>query len=350
MLKLTDQTLKKKTETGEYTDAQTPGLTLVVRASTSAARPNALRRIWTFRFTLGGKRQKMGLGSYPAVDLKEAHRKARGAAALVAKGLDPRLARRPDPANLTFLQAAEAYLVDALPRFAGEKGKAGLRHALIVHARPFHDRPVVDIGVRDVAALLKSLGTRAQKTRGVLRGVFAHVAIDFEDRGLSLRNPVTPDGLKAANYIPARSNAHHPALDFAEAPAFMNALRAIPSTNSGQAPTTDARLLEFVILTVARAGAARAATFEQISGELWIVPAAQLKDRAHRTGAFRVPLAPRALAIVEEMRALRPNAPPSAPIFAGADDMTSDQAPAPHVSCPAMARSDLEEADFRSRF
>ena len=80
-------------------------------------------------------------------------------------------------------------------------------------------------------------------------------------------------------------------------------------------PTTDARLLEFTILTVARAGAARAATFEQIDNAVWIVPAEQLKDRAHRTGAFRVPLSARALEIVEGLRAARPDALPSAPIF-----------------------------------
>ena len=68
MPKLTDQTLKKKTKIGEYTDAQTPGLTLVVRASTSASRPNALRRIWTYRFTLDGKRRKLGLSRFRLLD------------------------------------------------------------------------------------------------------------------------------------------------------------------------------------------------------------------------------------------------------------------------------------------
>ena len=68
----------------------------------------------------------MGLGSYPAVSLEEARRKAREAAALVAKGIDPRLARREDPANLTFRDAAEAYLVEALPRYPSAKSKCNL--------------------------------------------------------------------------------------------------------------------------------------------------------------------------------------------------------------------------------
>ena len=88
----------------------------------------------------------------------------------------------------------------------------------------------------------------------------------------------------------------------------MNALRAIPST--------DARLLEFIILTVSRAGAARLARFDQVElrSGVWRVPAAQMKDGRFRKGEpFVVPLAPRALEIVEGMR--RPGASASAFIF-----------------------------------
>jgi integrase len=316
MPKLTDTTLKKA-ETGEYSDAQTPGLTLVVRASTSASRPNALRRIWAYRFTLVGKRQKMGLGAYPAVSLEEARRKAREAATQVAKGLDPRIARRANPENLIFRDAAEAYLVDALPRFASAKTRSNLKHALDVHCAPFHPRPVLDIGVRDVASLLKAIAVkapgRAEKVRAALRGLFAHVVVTMEDQNIVARNPVMTESLRAAGYIPAQSHAHHPALDPAEAPEFMAELRATPSMA--------ARLLEFTILTVARSGAARAARFNQINSanSTWFVPPSQLKDRAHRDGAFRVPLSARALAIVEQMR---PAASPSALIFDGAGHMT----------------------------
>lgn len=302
MPRLTDQTLRKKTKTGEHTDAQTPGLTLVVRASTSTARPNALRRIWTYRFTLDGKRQKLGLGSYPAVTLEEARKKARAAALMVARGLDPRLARRANPENLTFRDAADAYLVAALPRFMSEKTKHNLEHALRVHCAPLHDRPVLEIGTRDVANLLKAIAVstpqRAEKVRGALRGLFASVAIDMEDRGVAMRDPVTAAGLKAAHYVPVGEGGRLSALAPSQGPEFIRALRELDAT--------DARLLEFVILTVSRAGAARVATFDQIdaSSAVWRIPAAQLKDARFRKGEpFVVPLAPRALEIVEEMSA-----------------------------------------------
>ena len=159
MPKLTDQTVKTS-KIGELSDPQTPGLSLVTRASTSKARPNARRRIWSFRFTLDGKRQKMGLGAYPAVSLKEAHKRALDAAAKVAKGLDPRLARRTNPENQTFRDAAEAYLVDALPRFTSAKTRGNLEHALRVHCAPLASRPILEIGTRDVANLLKAISAK----------------------------------------------------------------------------------------------------------------------------------------------------------------------------------------------
>jgi integrase len=152
-------------------------------------------------------------------------------------------------------------------------------------------------------AIAASAPAMAEKVRAALRGLFSHVAIDMEDRGVVMRNPLTPTGLKAAHYIPVGPKDRHAALDSSEAPVFMEALRSIH--------TTDARLLEFAVLTVARAGAARLARFDQIDlrSAVWRVPASQMKDsRFRKNEPFVVPLAPRAVEIVEEMRARRPGA------------------------------------------
>jgi integrase len=318
--KLTDTTIETA-KVGEHSDAQAPGLIFIVRASTSKAGPRPRRRIWIYRFTLDGKRQKMGLGAYPAVGLAEARRKQRDAATLVAKGLDPRLSRRDDPANLTFRDAAEAWLLEALPRYPSAKSKSNLQFALRVHCASLADRPILEIGTRDCAKLLKPIAATtpamAEKVRAALRGLFAHVAVDMEDRGVVMRNPLTPAGLKAAHYVPAGPKGRHAALDPEEAPEFMRALRAIPST--------DARLLEFVILTVSRAGAARLARVDQVDPRsgVWRVPAAQMKDGRFRKGEpFVVPLAPRALEIVEAMSGARA----STFIFGNGDDVPLSEA------------------------
>jgi integrase len=62
-----------------------------------------------------------------------------------------------------------------------------------------------------------------------------------------------------------------------------------------------ARALEFIILTAARSGEARGAVFGEIdfAAKVWNVPAARMKSRREH----RVPLPPRAIAIVSERMA-----------------------------------------------
>ena len=64
-----------------------------------------------------------------------------------------------------------------------------------------------------------------------------------------------------------------------------------------------ARALEFLILTAARTGEVIGARWSEIDllDKTWTVPAARMK--AHRE--HRVPLSPRALAILQEMQAAR---------------------------------------------
>ena len=60
---------------------------------------------WLLRYTIGGRRRELGLGSYPEVGLAEAHSRAREAKVQVREGTDPiearqaaRLATIADPA------------------------------------------------------------------------------------------------------------------------------------------------------------------------------------------------------------------------------------------------------------
>jgi integrase len=76
-----------------------------------------------------------------------------------------------------------------------------------------------------------------------------------------------------------------------------------------------ARALEFAILTAARSGEARGATWAEVDLRegAWTVPHGRMKaGRAHR-----VPLSKPALAILERMAELRRDSQPDAPIFPG---------------------------------
>jgi len=104
---------------------------------------------------------------------------------------------------------------------------------------------------------------------------------------------------------------HHPAMAFEDLPAFTATLRA----RGGIA----ARALEFTILTAARTGEVLGARWSEIDLErrLWVVPAERTKMRREH----RVPLSGRALAILEDMAAVRVNDRVFPGQFAGADKL-----------------------------
>jgi integrase len=221
---------------------------------------------------------------------------------------------------LTFLEAAEAHIARAAPRFKNEKSRHALRHGLLVHCQPLHSRAILNIRPLDVANLLNEIATRApyrvEAVRIAMRSVFAYARLKLEDGDAVLKDPTEHERLKAAHYrAPEPTGRHHPALPYERIPAFMRELRAV------DAP--DARLLEFTILTGNRAGEARAARFDQINvkNPVWRVPRSQLKSARFLSGEFfHVPLSARAFEIIEEMRALSPR---SALVFPDSHDMTT---------------------------
>jgi integrase len=101
------------------------------------------------------------------------------------------------------------------------------------------------------------------------------------------------------NLLPKRSKVarveHHPALPYGQLPGFIGELQA----QSG----ISARALEFVILTAARTSEVLGCRWSEIdmANRLWIIPGERMKaGREHR-----VPLADRAVEILEEMTANR---------------------------------------------
>ena len=77
--RLTDRTIKAKTEKGYYADGD--GLYLQVSATGAKS--------WIFRFKSKGKARDMGLGGFPSVSLSEARQKAKEAREHRDKGKDP---------------------------------------------------------------------------------------------------------------------------------------------------------------------------------------------------------------------------------------------------------------------
>jgi integrase len=100
------------------------------------------------------------------------------------------------------------------------------------------------------------------------------------------------------NLLPKRqklTRGHHPAMPYDALPAFLEKLR--------ERETMAGKALEYTILTASRSGETLGATWAEIDLKIkvWTVPAKRTKaGRVHR-----VPLSQRALAILEEVSALR---------------------------------------------
>ena len=84
---LSDLTVRQAKATGKpYTLADTDGLSLFVSATGAKA--------WHFRFSWGGKRDRMSFGTYPALSLKDARALRDEARSLLAKGVNPHSERK----------------------------------------------------------------------------------------------------------------------------------------------------------------------------------------------------------------------------------------------------------------
>jgi len=247
------------------------------------------------------RRREIGLGGYPEVTLAMAHEKARGLRDQVKAGRDPVVEQRAARSALraaavtavTFESAALTYIT------AHEKGWRNAKHAdqwrntLKKYAYPFLGKLMVsDIEMSHVLRVLEPIWHEKTETAVRVRGRIESILDWAKGRGYrSGDNPAAWEGNLQAQLPAPKAIAkveHHTALPVADVPAFMTQLRA----QDGQG----ARALEFAILTAARSGEVRGATWAEIDSEekVWTIPGERMKaGKEHR-----VPLTPAALKLL----------------------------------------------------
>ena len=270
-----------------------PGLALQVTA--------ARARSWTLRVVIGGKRRDMGLGGYPEVPLAQAREKGRNARELIRQGIDP-IARQQAAASAlrasmteaaTFKECATAYMKAHAAGWKSAKHRQQWENTLTQHAYPVIGELLVrDVKLPQVLAVLEPIWSTTNETAVRLRGRIETVLDWAAARGYR-------DGLNLARWrghldkLLARPSKvakveHHAALPVGEVGAFMVRLR--------EAQGMGARALEFGILTAARSGEVRGATWAEVDTEakVWTIPAERMKaGKEHR-----VPLSGEALALL----------------------------------------------------
>lgn len=261
-------------------------------------------RSWVLRARVGDKRRDMGLGGFPDVPLAQAREAARVARAKIRSGVDPieeaRAARallRLAQANaVSFRSAAAAYIETHAPGWANAKHAQQWTNTLTMHAYPhIGDMLVRDIGLPHVLNVLEPIWRTKTETASRVRSRVESVLDWATTKGY--REGLNPARWKGHldNLLPAPSKIakekHHPALPVSDAGAFMAELR----THGGMG----ARALEFGILTAARSGEIRGATWGEINLDAaeWSVPAARMKMK----NDHRVPLSDAAVKLLKSL-------------------------------------------------
>ena len=296
--RLTALKVEKTKKPGMYAD----GGGLYLRVTPEGARN------WVLRYMLDRRPRWMGLGPLSLYGLAEARARALDARRKRHDGIDPIEARRAERTRqrliaakaVTFKQCAQSYIDSHRAGWRNEKHKYQWSATLQTYAYPvIGDLPVqaVDIGL--VLKVLQPIWTVKPETASRVRQRIESILDLAKVRGWrDGENPARWRG-HLDKLLPARSRVrqvqHLAALPYTELSAFLANLR----TREAIA----ARGLEFLILTAARTGEVIGARWNEVDllDKTWTVPATRMK--AHRE--HRVPLTPRALAILQEMKAAR---------------------------------------------
>ena len=257
-------------------------------------------RSWVQRISIDGRRREIGLGSFPAIGLAQARGLAAANRTAVAEGRDPLAEKRETKRKAaipTFREAAKRTFEANRPRWRNGKHTVSWWQTLERHAFPIlGDMPVDRIGREDVLQVLTPIWSVRMETarrvrqriRTILRWCMAHGYVEHNAAGEAIDGALPP--------MP-RLRAHLRAMPYQEVAA------ALATVEASRASLASKLCLRFLVLTAARSGEARGATWDEIdqdTGE-WRIPGLRMKAGVEH----RVPLSDAALELLEQARVLR---------------------------------------------
>ncbi|MET4846922.1 tyrosine-type recombinase/integrase [Bradyrhizobium japonicum] len=303
--------------------------------------PNG-NKSFVFVFIRSGRRREMGLGPFGTgtgqVSLAAARDKADEVRAILGRGGDPftELSSR-RATSRTFGAFVDEWIGGMEEGWRNEKHRAQWKSTLgNGYCASLRKRPIGEVTTDDVLKVLKPIWRTKAETARRIRGRIERALDAARAAGERAgENPARWRGhLSELLSKPEKlQRGHHKAIPYKDVPAFMVKLRAM---NGASAPA-----VEFTVLTAARSGETRGATWPEIQGDIWVIPPERMKGgREHR-----VPLVPRALEILKQMKKQRT----SDIIFPG----FRDNRPLSDMSLSAVLRRlkvDATVHGFRSSF
>ena len=288
MERLTTAKAKSLSRPGRYGD----GGTLYLCIKPSGAKS------WIQRVAVDGKRHDIGLGGFPVVSLAKARERAFVNRVAIADGRNP-LAEKIRARIPTFREAAEKTIEANRPRWRSPKTDRNWTAALERHAFPILGNMRVDrIGREDVLRVLTPLWTgkpeQARKLRRRIRATLAwcqahgHIEHNIAGEVIDGALPAQPAVREHLRALPYRDVA-----------------AALATVESSRASLPAKLCLWFTVLTAARSGETRGATWPEIDLEAreWRIPANRMKSAVEH----RVPLSDAAMAVLQRAGPLRNN-------------------------------------------
>ena len=262
---------------------------------------------------LAASGETLGLGGYPSVSLAEARGRAVANKAAVREGRDPDTSQN----GVKRSASANAELADATPTF---RKAAGMVHALNAakwdnskttsnwcqraerYVFPaIGDVPLDRIGRTEVLDILTPVWTVKPETARRIRLIIKTVMSWGMAYGYVTVNPAGAVIDAALPPMP-KIKEHFKALPYPQIGA------AIKSVEASTAFPATKLAFRFLVLTAARSGEVRRATWDEIDigNTLWTISADRMKSRKEH----RVPLSTGAMAVLKEARALPTNGSP----------------------------------------
>ena len=285
MGKLTIAAVKRLDRPGRYGDGGTLYLYIAPGGSKS----------WVQRITIDGRQRDIGLGPWPVVTLAEAREITIDNRRAVRRGGDP-LADKRRAKVPTFREAAQRTFESKRGEFRSAKHAANWLQQLERHAFPkLGNVPVDRIDREAVLSVLTPIWTtRAESARKVRQRISATLRW-AEAHGYVARD-LAGDAIAGA--LPKRQAAtkHLRALPYREVGAAFETIEASGASKASKL------CLRFLVLTAARSGEARGATWSEIDMEAreWRIPGERMKAGEEH----RVPLTDDAVAVLKRAREL----------------------------------------------
>ncbi|MEJ1381615.1 MAG: integrase arm-type DNA-binding domain-containing protein [Candidatus Sedimenticola sp. (ex Thyasira tokunagai)] len=295
--KLTPVKVRQEKKPGWYADGA--GLYLQVSPT--------LSKSWVYRYQVGGRERRHGLGRYSekGVTLKEAREAAAVCDRLRKEGIDPIDHKKRQEAinalesvkGMTFKDCADKYIESHRRGWKSPKHAQQWENTLATYAAPIIGAlSAKDVDVGLVLKVLEPIWHDKPETATRVRQRVESVLDWATARGYRTgENPARWKG-HLDKLLPKRSKVqkvkHHEAMHYLAVPEYYLDLLTHE--------TMAARALSFIILTGVRSSEAREAAWSEIDLEagVWAIPAERMKS-----GRFhRVPLTDEAVSLLEKVK------------------------------------------------